>query len=111
MENENVATYLFWAVFAAIALSFLYRIIKHGGFKAAMFGADITRTVGEVECAKQSMGSMVLRVHILGGGPSERAVGLEIVSKSIGSYHMLPVALSAAEARKLITLLQTAAGM
>ena len=110
METETAFNYLFWTVFALVALTFLYRIVKHGGFKGAMFGADIARTVGEVECAKQSMVSSVIKVHVLGGSASERAVGLEIVAKSIGSYQMFPVALSAAEARKLSALLQTATG-
>ncbi len=110
METENIVQYLFFAIFAVVALSFLYRIVKHGGFKGAMFGADIVRTVGEVECAGQSMMGTVVKVHVLGGGASERAVGLEIVSKSFASYQMFPVTLSAPEARKLSTLLQTATG-
>ncbi|HKB98022.1 MAG TPA: hypothetical protein VKD23_04465 [Terriglobales bacterium] len=39
---------IFFAVFAGVIGFFVYRMFRHGGFKAAMFGARIERTVGEV---------------------------------------------------------------
>lgn len=51
---------------------------------------------------------LAVKVHRLSGGSSEKAIDLEFVAKSFASYQMLPVTLSAAEARKLSQLLQTA---
>lgn len=97
--------YLFFAVFAAVAVSMLFKVLKHGGFKAAMFGAGIKRTVGEVSGNGPKLISLSLKVHELDGEPNDKAVGLELVAKSIASYQMTPVALSVAEARKLADLL------
>ena len=97
-------------VFSIIALvvgTFAYKIVKHGGFKAAMFGSSIKRTVGEVEGSGSRMFRMKLRVHELGGS-SDKAVGVELVAKSLASYQMLPISLSHQEAQKLIRLLQAA---
>jgi hypothetical protein len=72
-----------------------------------MFGAAVRRTVGEVEGASQSMMKTALKVHALDASP-DKAVGLEFVAKSVASYQMMPFAMSAAEARKLIAHLQAA---
>jgi hypothetical protein len=99
---------LFWIIFAGIAAYFVFRMIRYGGFKAAMFGANIERTAGEVIGLSHPPVSSVLKVHILGGADPEKAVGLEFVAKSIASYQMLPLTLSSNECRKLISLLQSA---
>jgi hypothetical protein len=99
---------LFWVFFVGIAGYFMFRMVRYGGFKAAMFGAGIERTVGEVAGLRHPPVSSVLKVHVLGGGDPEKAVGLEFVAKSIASYQMFPFTLSSGEARKLISLLQNA---
>jgi hypothetical protein len=108
MNFENTFQYLFFAMFALVAGSFIFRIIKHGGLKAAMFGAPISRTVGEVQGGGVKFMNITVKVHTLGGGSTEKAIGLEFVAKSVASYQMMPVTLSATEAKKLATLLQVA---
>lgn len=97
--------YLFFAVFAIVAGSFIYKILRHGGIKAAMFGAGIRNTVGEVSGSGPKPMKLALKVHELDDDSNEKAVGLEIVAKSIGSYQMTPIALSVSEARKLSELI------
>lgn len=102
--NEN----LFWVFFLGIIGYFIFRMARYGGFKAAMFGAKIEKTLGEVEGQRQTLMSLRLKVHLLEGSPSEKTVGLELVAKSVASYQMMPITLSAAEAKKLVSLLQSA---
>ena len=108
MNFESAFPFMFFAVFALVAGSLIYKLFKHGGLKAAMFGAPIAHTVGEVEGGGVRFMSMTVKVHTLGGGSPEKAIGLEFVAKSIASYQMMPVTLSAAEAKKLAILLQSA---
>lgn len=109
MNAESLFPIFFFAVFSLVVGSFLYKMLKHGGFKAAMFGAPIERTVGEVAGGGMKLMNIGLKVHKLGGG-REKAVGVELVAKSFASYQMMPVTLSTAEARKLIMLLEAATG-
>jgi len=101
---------LFFIFFAVIVGFMLLRTIKHGGFKAAMFGAPIEATVGEVNGGGSKLMKLVVKVHKLGGNDSEKAIGLELVAKSVASYQMTPVALSVSEAKNLIKLLEAAVG-
>ena len=109
MNSESFFPIFFFAVFALIVGSFLYKMHKHGGFKAAMFGAPIERTVGEVAGGGVKLMNVGIKVHKLSGG-RDKTVGVELVAKSVASYQMMPVTLSAAEARRLITLLENATG-
>lgn len=109
MSFDDAFPFLFFLVFAAVAGSFVFKIIKHGGLKAAMFGAPIERTIGEVEGGGTRLMTVAVKVHKLDGDSPEKAIGLEFVAKSLASYQMMPVTLSAAEARKLATLLESAA--
>ena len=54
---------VFFGAFFAVAVYFVYRSIRHAGFKAAMFGARIDRTVGEVNGEKRGPMSVALKVH------------------------------------------------
>lgn len=107
MNAENLPLILFLGALALIVGAFLYKIVQHGGFKAAMFGARIDRTVGEVAGGGMKLMKVGLRIHRLGGSP-EKAVGVELVAKSFASYQMMPMTLSVGEARKLIGLLEAA---
>lgn len=109
MNFDSLFSFVFFVVFAAAAGSFIYKMIKHGGWRAAMFGAPIERTVGEVEGGGIKLMKVGLKVHKLGGG-REKAVGVELVAKSLGSYQMMPLTLSSMEAKKLIALLEVATG-
>jgi hypothetical protein len=109
MNLQNLFTYIFFfAVFALIAGSFIFKIFKYGGLKGAMFGAPIAHTVGQVEGGGVKFMSIALKVHTLGGNLPENAIGLELVAKSIGSYQTMGITLSVSEAKKLVLLLQSA---
>ena len=99
---------LFFVVFAAIVGYFAYRIIRHGGFKAAMFGARIEQTVGEVPGENQGPMRIALKVHALRRDDSEKLIGIELVAKSFASYQMMPITLSVNQAQQLASLLQNA---
>ena len=105
---DNWFQLLVGAIFFFVIGSFIFRIFKNGGFKAAMFNQRIIRTVGSVSGIKQSMMGSTIKVHALGSGHLTQAVGLEFVSKSPLSYQMIPSSLSVAEAKRLITLLEAA---
>ena len=98
---------LFVVVLALIVGSFVFKFLKFGGIKAAMFGASIEATIGEARASTGRIVKAVVKVHVLDGGP-DKAVGLEFVAKSFASYQMLPVTLSESEARNLIRFLETA---
>lgn len=101
--------HLFWLVFVGIFLFFAYRMFKYKGLKGAMFGAEIVNTVGEVQGKGQGPLSLALKVHSLKPETtSQSLVGIELVAKSIASYEMMPITLSASEAQHLITLLERA---
>ena len=94
---------------AAILAYFGYRVIRYKGLRGALFGAEIRRTVGEVEAGRIGPNRTVLRVHKLGSdNPSAKNVGLEIISKGIAGYTTTPVALSHADTATFIALLQQA---
>jgi hypothetical protein len=99
---------LFFLIFAAVVGYFVYRMLRHGGFKGAMFGARIEHTVGEVSVEKQGPMRIALKVHALRRGDSEKLVGIELVAKSFASYQMTPITLSVHEAQQLVSLLQNA---
>jgi hypothetical protein len=108
MSPDSVGKIFFFAIFALVLGSFIFGIVRYGGFKAAMFGATIQQTVGEVSGGGVRFGSIAVRVHTLGGDSPEKAVGLEVVAKSFASYRMMPITLSVDDATKLAGLLQSA---
>jgi hypothetical protein len=107
MHPQSIFPFFFIAFLTLVVGSFVYKIIRNGGFKGAMFGAPIKKTEGEVEGTNSSrIMSVSVRVHALGGDSPNKAIGLEFVAKSFASYQMMPVVLSKSEARKLIALLE-----
>ena len=99
---------LFWLVFAGIVGYFLFNMVRRGGFKAAMFNAQISRTIGEIEASGPKLVSQRLKVHEL-DRDGQSLVGVEVTSKSVGSWEMLPLVLSRDQAKELSVLLQKAA--
>jgi hypothetical protein len=64
--SSNTFGFVFFMIFAAVIATFAYRIEKHGGFKSAMFGSRIERTVGEVRGTEKRLWSSVkLRINVL----------------------------------------------
>ena len=87
---------------------FLLKILKYGGVKAALFGAPIEHTIGEVEAQGLKLMRIILRVHKLSTSDTDKAVALEITAKGFLSYNMTPVTLSLAQAQNLVDLLNQA---
>ncbi len=101
--------YGIWAMAALAAVNFGYQAIKKRGLKGAMFGATITRTVGELDLGKSGPMRTTLKLHRLEsrtpGGPT---VGIEVVNRSVVSYQMLPIRLTSEQAGGLRELLSRA---
>jgi len=95
--------YLIFAVFAFFALSFIYKIIKNGGFKGALFESRINKTIGEVVESGKFIKS-TLKIHQLDNGKT----GIELTSKTFGSFQITPLSLTKIETENLISLLKAA---
>jgi hypothetical protein len=107
MPSLQFPDVLFWLVLAGMVGYFLFNTVRRGSFRTAMFNAHITGTLGEVEASGPKLVSQRLKVHVLerDGRP---LVGVEVTSKSVGSWEMLPVVLSPSQARELSALLKLA---
>lgn len=101
--------YGIWALAALAVANFVYRAMKNRGLKGAMFGARITRTIGELDLGKIGPVRTTLKLHRLEsrelGAPT---VGIEVVNRSVASYHMLPIRLTSEQAAVLRELLSQA---
>jgi hypothetical protein len=106
--NSDLFSYMPVGLAALVAGAFLFKILKHGGFKGALFGARIEHSVGEVSGSGGKHMRSVIKVHMLQGDSADRTVGIECVIKSFASYQMVPLTLSVSEARQLISLLESA---
>ena len=104
---EFILETIIYIIIALIIGSFIFKIIKHGGFKAAMFDAKIKRTVGEVSGTGSKLVKITLKVHELEGNSPEKAVGLELFAKTVGSFQMMPITLSNSTAKELAILLNS----
>jgi hypothetical protein len=102
---------VFFAVFGLVVAIILFKVIKHGGWKGAMFGAPVRTENCVIELAPRGCGKTKLKVHVL--DPQDRSegphVGIEVIQSTIGSWEMRPVSLSRAEARTLAEELLRAA--
>ena len=100
----------FVAMVALVAGPLLYRWFRYKSFSAAMLGAPIERTLGEITLKSSSLSSSVLRVHALGpGNGQQRSVGLQLISKAPLAASTMPINLSLAQAQELAQLLESAA--
>jgi len=101
--------YVFSAFFAVAVGSTLYQILRNRGFRGAMFGAPLRSTIVEIQLERRGMVKSQVKVHQLDGHAKGIDVGLEIIHSTIGSWHAVPVSLSAADARRLAEVLDLAA--
>jgi hypothetical protein len=109
MNTDLIFDNIFWIIAAIVVGTFLWKMFRHGGFRAAVFGSAIEATVGEIQAEKLAMHSHTVRIYRLAGGSEGKAVGVELVSKGVASYQMVPITLSADAARALSDLLRSAA--
>src|SRR5579859_4893865 len=104
MMKLEFIIYGLWAIFALGLANLVYQAIKKGGLKGAMFGASITQTIGELDLGKSGPMQMqtMLKVHRLESrAPGTPTVGIELVNRSVVSYHMLPIRLTSEQAGAL----------
>lgn len=102
--------YVFFAIFGLVAVYMLYQVVRNRGFRGAMFGAPVAGTVGELDLGRRGMVRTRLKVHRLESkDATSPEVGVEFVTSTIGSWHMIPVALTRSEAVALSALLSQAA--
>ena len=95
---------LFYVVFVAVAMYMAYQVFSKGGFKGAVFGSKILRTVGEIAIEKKGLMSQVVRVHALENG----RIGIELTSKALFSISMTGFTISPEQSVQLISHLQHA---
>jgi hypothetical protein len=108
MRSEFIL-YGIWALGTLAAISFGFQALKNRGLKGAIFGAPIGRTVGELALGKIGPMSTMLKVHRLESrGPGTPAIGIELVNRSLVSYHMTPIPLTSQQASALKELLSRA---
>jgi hypothetical protein len=108
MRSEFIM-YGLWALGALAAISFGFQALKNRGLKGAIFGAPIGRTVGELDLGKIGPMSTMLKVHRLESrGPGTPTIGIELVNRSLASYHMTPIPLTSEQASALKELLSQA---
>jgi hypothetical protein len=101
--------YIFFAFFAFVAGSFLYKIVRNRGIRGAMFGAAVRESVADIELPRRGMIKTRVKVFELDRNADGMAVGVEVVHSTVGSWQSVPVSLSAANARHLADMLIHAA--
>ena len=109
MDFDHLAL-VFFALFGLVVAHFVYRILRHGGLRGALFGARVAQTIGELELGRRGVTRLRLKVHRLeateAGSPS---IGIELASSSISGAGMVPIALTTEQAQTLAALLLNAA--
>ena len=102
--------YAIWGLAALGAANLLLRAVRNRGLKGAMFGAHIHSTIGEVDLGKHGMMRTRLRLHSLEAHePGIPTIGLEILTTSKLSYHMLPIRMTPEQGALFRELLARAA--
>ena len=108
--KPEVIIHVIWALGALALANFLYQVIKKRGLRGAIFGAPIAQTVGELDLGKSGPMRTTLKLHRLESRePGAPTVGIEVVNRSVVSYHMWPIRLTAEQASVLRELLSQAA--
>jgi hypothetical protein len=102
--NAGLAGLLF---ISAIIAWMLFRILKYRGLGGAFFGARIERTVGEVVACGGRTWSVKMKVYELNDNVSDKAIGLAVITKGLGSYESSAVTLPASGAMQLATLIES----
>jgi hypothetical protein len=95
---------LFLAAFATVAGWFIYRFVRYGGLRGALYGSAVSRTVGEVEIEHYGSTRTTLRVHVLEDG----RIVLEQSTRALLAASMTGHPMTAGQADHLISLLQQA---
>lgn len=91
-------------------VSLFRRIRQRGGVAGVLVGADIERTVDNVEAHSPGMTSGEMRVHRFAGAAADRNVGLELVLRTMASYQSMTAGLSRQQARELAVMIRRGLG-
>ncbi|MGY3265495.1 hypothetical protein [Lysobacter sp. HA35] len=106
---ENLTSYVLLGIFAVAVAVLFVRVVKYRSWSGALLGAAVNRTEGHALAASSLHMPVEVRVHALSSPTPYRAVGLELVEKVALRYRVMPVTLSAEQARHLAQLLLQAA--
>jgi hypothetical protein len=102
--------HVFLALFGLALLYFLFQVIKNRGFRGAVFGAPVARTIGQLNLGRKGMVRTRLKVHRLEPRePSSPEIGIEVWTKTIGAFSIAPLPLTREQAVTLSSLLSQAA--
>ena len=99
--------YVFFAAFAAVALSFAWRLFRNRSLTGALLGA-IERELGEILLDGGALHSQKLKVYAMKSPSGDRFVGISLVAKAPLAASMTPFKLTTAQARELAGLLTRA---
>lgn len=106
MGEEQLGLLVFICVVTAIVAVLVVLLVRHGGFRGAMFGARVEREVGEVSGAGSAFGRRLhAKVFRLAADDPAKRVGMEIRHHGKRAYAVL----SERDALALAELLQRAA--
>jgi hypothetical protein len=97
-----------------VSAFFLYRIIKYGGLRGAMFGAPVRQILSKIELETPVGGQKTkLKICLLDtrGAPDVPHVGLEITWSRVGAWQMKPILLTKTEAQWFAEQLTLAANV
>jgi hypothetical protein len=102
---------IFFFFFALVAGSMLYRVIKNGGVKGALYGAPVRETVCEIQLQSRLMMKTTFKLDILEPADPVQGphIGLEIIRSGSGSWELRPFSMTRDEARRLAEELTRAA--
>jgi hypothetical protein len=96
-------------IFSLIAVVFFYMLYQFStkGFKGAVLGGRIVKTIGEVQ-KTHSFATETLRIHVVDRN-GEKCVGIELSHFAYLSYSMTGLSISRSDARRLADMIQAAA--
>jgi hypothetical protein len=105
----HLYTYWLHYLFLAAAVLFVVLYIKRGSLPGVFLGGRIRDTIGETKGSDVWGFHTSVRVHTLESPDPNRAVAVEICTKTINSMRWTPVTLTTSDARLLSQLLADAA--
>lgn len=97
----------FIIIFSLIVGFLAFYVLKNGGIKGALYGGKIEKAFERVETEKRGMVNSHIDITVISRG-SGKNIGLGLVQKTIGSFHMTSAMLNRQQTEKLIQTLQDA---
>jgi hypothetical protein len=104
VNHVQLSEGLFFVVFAGVAGFFLFRFIKYGGLRGALYGSRIARTLDEIDLGRAAGTTTTLRVHLLENGN----VVVEHSSRALLGASIQGFPMNRENANRLVSLLKEA---